>query len=365
MIKGQYSDGKTSQMTDVVLYADDAGRIGIQGSHKAAIALSSVRISPRIGNTARYIEFPDGGMFETSNNNAVDELESRLQKRGINSLIHRFESSKRLVAITLLTVSLGAWAFVQFGIPHFSREVAMMLTDEQVSYLGVDVLKTMDEHLLEPSELSQERQDELQAIFQSILESIHADNIRLEFRKGGAIGANAFALPDGTIVFMDELVELADDNDEIVSIMLHEIGHVQYRHSLRMAIQGFSLAIVITMITGDVSASSSIVTSLPAVMIESGYSRDMETEADTYSLVYMLNHDINPIHFATIMGKLEASQDPEFKSCLEEDGVVSDCLSKAMQANEGEEGDEGSMTGYFSSHPGTAERIRRFEEAAQ
>lgn len=347
MIKGRYSDGKTSQMTDVFLYTDASGRIGIKDSHKAAIALSAVRISPRVGNTARYVEFPDGGMFETHENDAIDELASRLNKRGVSSLIHRLESSRRLVAITLLTVSLGAWGFIQFGIPHFSREVAMMLTDEQVSYLGIDVLKTMDEHLLEESELSQERQDELQTLFQSILETLRVDNMRLVFRNGEKIGANAFALPDGTIVLLDELVVLADDNDEIVSIMLHEIGHVQYRHSLRMAIQGFSLAIAITLITGDVSASSSIVTSLPALMIKSGYSRDMETEADTYSLVYMLNHDINPIHFATIMKKLEASHDPETK-----------------QDSQGKEADEESLAGYFSSHPGTEDRIRRFEEAA-
>ncbi len=351
-------------MTDVFLTVDDAGRIGIQGSHKAAISLNAVRISPRIGNTARYIEFPDGGMFESDENDAIDELASRLEEGGISGLIHRFESSKRLVTLTLLTVVLGAWLFVQFGIPHFSREVAMMLSDEQVSYLGVDVLKSMDEHLLEESELSRERQDELRSIFQSILESLQTDNMRLEFRKGGKIGANAFALPDGTIVFMDELVVLADDDQEIVSIMLHEIGHVQNRHSLRMAIQGFSLAIVITMITGDVSASSSIVTSLPAVLIESGYSRDMETEADTYSLVYMLNHDINPIHFATMMGKLEASHNSVFSACREEGGKTSDCLDKAMQGSQEEDADGESLTGYFSSHPGTAERIRRFEEAA-
>lgn len=351
-------------MSDVSLYADDAGRIGIHGSHKASIAISAVRISPRIGNTARYIEFPDGGMFESSDNDAIDALVSLQNEGGISGLIHRFESSKRLVALTLVTVMLGGWLFIQFGIPHFSREVAMLLSDEQVSYLGVDVLESMDEYLLEESELSQERQDELQAIFQSILESMQADNMRLEFRKGGKIGANAFALPDGTIVFMDELVVLAEDNNEIVSIMLHEIGHVQNRHSLRMAIQGFSLAIVITMITGDVSASSSIVTSLPAVIIESGYSRDMETEADSYSLVYMLNNDINPIHFAIIMGKLEASHDPDFIKCLEDEGVVSECLGEAMEAREEDEADEDSMMGYFSSHPGAAERIKRFEEAA-
>ena len=37
------------------------------------------------------------------------------------------------------------------------------------------------------------------------------DGYMLHFRKGGPIGPNAFALPDGTIVLTDELVDLEPD----------------------------------------------------------------------------------------------------------------------------------------------------------
>jgi Zn-dependent protease with chaperone function len=131
-----------------------------------------------------------------------------------------------------------------------------------------------------------------------------------------------------------------------------------------MAIQGFSLAIFITVITGDVSASSSIITSLPAVMIESGYSREMETEADTYSLMYMLRHSIDPNHFTTIMKKLEASHTPTYKTCLKDGKAIKECLGESIQSSQQTETDGTSPGGYFSSHPGTDERIRRFERAS-
>ena len=215
--------------------------------------------------------------------------------------------------------------------------------------------------VISPSKITIE---EAYRVFQSILDTLQSDNIRLVFRKSEKIGANAFALPDGTILFTDDLVVLAENNEEIVSIMLHEIGHLHHRHSLRMAIQGFSLAIFITMVTGDVSASSSIVTSLPAVLIESGYSRDMESEADTYSLLYMLRHNIDPIHFANIMRKLEASHNRVFIRCRDEGKTIQDCLGESMEVNQKTETDDESLGGYFSSHPGTDARIRRFEDAA-
>ena len=364
MIEGRYSDGKTSKSIGVFLCADDLGRIWIKDSHKAAIAISAVRISPRIGNTARYIEFPDGAVFETDENDAVDELVRQFPNGRIDNLVHRLESSKQLVAITLVVVVLFSWGFIQFGIPYFSKEVAMLFTDEQASSMGAGVLKQMDKHLLEESELSPERQGELQSVFQSILDTLQEDNMRLVFRKSKRIGANALALPDGTILFTDDLIVLADDNDEIAAVMLHEIGHVQHRHSLRMAIRSFSLAMFITMITGDVSASSSIVTSLPVVLIESGYSRDMESEADTYSLLYMMQHDIEPGYFATIMRKLEASHSRTFRKCRGAEKAIQECLGEAMNVTQKAEADDESLGDYFSSHPDTAARIRRFEEAA-
>lgn len=364
MIRGSFSDGKTSKTLDAILYTTDTGCIGIEDSDKPAITFSAVKISSRLGNTARYIEFPDGSVFETEENDEIDKIIKQFSAKRYHNLVHRIESSKQLVVVTLITMILIGWCFIQFGIPHFSREVAMLLTDEQTKYLGTDVFKVMDEHMLDDSELSPQKQNELQTIFQSILKTLNKKDIRLVLRKSKSIGANAFALPDGTILFTDDLIVLAENNDEIVSIMLHEIGHLQHRHSLRMAIQGFSLAIFITAITGDVSASSSIVTSLPAVLIESGYSRGMETEADTYSLIYMLKHGIDPKHFSTIMRKLEASHTDVFRTCLEDKKLVKDCMSEYMQSSKQKDDDNDSVVGYFSSHPGTSERIKRFEQAS-
>ena len=50
--------------------------------------------------------------------------------------------------------------------------------------------------------------------------------LKVLFREGGRIGANALALPAGTIIFTDEMVRLSEDDTELVTVLAHEIGHI-------------------------------------------------------------------------------------------------------------------------------------------
>lgn len=61
-------------------------------------------------------------------------------------------------------------------------------------------------------------------------------NYRLLFRRGGRVGADAFALPSGAIIVTDELIALAKHEYEVVAVLAHEIGHVRNRHGLRHAL---------------------------------------------------------------------------------------------------------------------------------
>jgi len=73
---------------------------------------------------------------------------------------------------------------------------------------------------------------------------------------------------------------------------------------------------------------------LPLVYAKSRYSRAEEMEADGAALEGLQRHGKDPRHFARILAALERQQGPS---------------APEMR--------------YFSSHPATQERIRRFEEA--
>ena len=77
---------------------------------------------------------------------------------------------------------------------------------------------------------------------------------RLVFRKS-RIGPNAFALPGGTMVMTDQLVELVDHDDAVLTgVLAHELGHLQARHGMRMLVQATAIGAVSSLVFGDFSA---------------------------------------------------------------------------------------------------------------
>ena len=106
------------------------------------------------------------------------------------------------------------------------------------------------------------------------------------------------------------------------------------------------------------------------MLVESGFSQKMETEADTYSLDYMQKHGIDPNYFAIMMDKLEASYRPEYMTCMEAIGKGGNdqaqkvkCITDAVKLNKEENGKAGKSTlDYFSTHPSSEERVERFRQ---
>ena len=149
----------------------------------------------------------------------------------------------------------------------------------------------------------------------------------LVFRSGQAVGANAFALPTGTIVVTDELIRVIEDPHELESILAHEIGHVIGRHSLRQLIQGSTIALVMMAVTGDISAVAAMSGALPVMLTETYYSREFEREADQYAYDYLSARGISGKHFVRILDRIAGS---------------------------------GATVGFLSTHPSVDERVQTF-----
>ncbi len=369
MIKGIYYNGQTSEKKDALLYCKHNGLIGFADIDVPETPFSSVEISSRIGNTPRYLNFPDGSQFETTDNDAIDEIVSTFSSSVFQGLIHKLESAKSFVLFTVASVVIFGWLFIQYGIPLISKEIAERLPEEASQYMGQGVLDIMDKQWFSETTLPKKKQAELQQLFDDLKTNIdNSQYLKLIFRSGDSIGANAFALPDGTIVFTDELINLTDNNLDIAAIMLHEIGHIKNRHALRATIQQSSLAIFIVAVTGDVSTSSSIITAIPFVLVKSGFSQGMEIEADSYALNYMQKYNINPIHFANMMEKLEASFSDEFNNCIKESKPQNariQCINIAVKQNKAKDKKQNKgLLDYFSTHPGSRERTERFRVPA-
>ena len=309
---------------------------------------ATLNFSQRIGNIPRRITFSDGSVFVCEDNDAIDRWLGQVHHHdGRFHLLHRLESQWRWVILSLVVVFVFSLGFIWKGIPWISTEIARSMPIEVYQKLGSGTLVGLDKWLLRDSELPDEVQDRINLRFEKILNSIDQDeyHFQLHFRSMKNL-ANAFALPSGDMVVTDALVALAERDEELDSVLMHEIAHVVQRHGLQQIIHSSALTVIIALLLGDATAISNIAIALPAFLLESSYSRRHETEADDYALEKMVQAGIDPVHFANMMRKFMA---------LEANGGA-----KAENAS----ATENKINSYLSSHPATQERIERALEYA-
>lgn len=307
-LQGVWFDGKTSASLQVELHIDDAADISVIDVNTqlliAHVPFSVVRVSSRVGNVPRYLYFPNGEKCETKQHELVDQWLHKYRPSFWLNLAHQLETHTYFVALTVALVAGFTWATLVYGLPAAARYIAYNLPQGVMNRAATETLEFLDKTQLKPTTLDEKTREQLLKDFAPALTQNKDLHINVVFRSGGAIGANAFALPDGTVLFTDEIVRLAKNNDELISVLAHEIGHVKYRHSLRSVIQGSVVSFGVAMVTGDLSAASSLLASLPVIMTNMSYSRDFEREADNNSLVFLDANHIERHHFVDLMERL-------------------------------------------------------------
>jgi len=236
-----------------------------------------------------------------------------------------------LLILPVLALAALAAAYV-YGIPLLATAIAMRLPATVTDTLGRETMAALDRQVFTASAIPHERQQSLEAAFRQLtMPRGSSASYRLEFRQSDEVGANAMALPSGTIVVTDGLLALAKDDREILGVLAHEAGHVERRHGLRGIVQNSLMGIVVAWIAGDVSA---LAPAAASALLEASYSRDLEREADTFAVEVMRANDIPLENLANILRRLESSS-----------GATG--TSSALR--------------YLSTHPATAERIAQME----
>lgn len=299
------------------------------GKELARTPIGEAQVSDRVGSIPRRITLSDGGAFETTDNRAVDGMLKARGRKGAG-FVHGLERfHPRLLIVIALAVGLG-FAFYRFALP-IMVEVAVIATPDVVPELmSQAALESLDRLVFEDSKMPAAKRSEIVQGFAAMatLTPRGAAGYKLHFRGGGVIGPNAFALPDGTVILTDELIELApDDLDMVMGVLAHEIGHVHLEHSLRRLYRAAGVAGLILLIGGDIGAGAEDLLVQGSALLALSYSRSHESEADRYSVELMSKVGRDPAAIARFF----------------------DLLVEKF-------GDQGDM-GFLSTHPATAARI--------
>lgn len=149
---------------------------------------------------------------------------------------------------------------------------------------------------------------------------------------------NAFALPGGFFYVNTGLILAADDEAELAGAMAHEIAHVAARHGTEQESKGqliSYMALPLIFVAGPLGYGVEQAISLMVPFTFLKFSRGMETEADYLGVQYLYKTGYDPTAMVRFFEKLQAK----------------------------ERSRPGSVSRLFSTHPPTADRIRKVEEA--
>ena len=298
-IAAWYFDGRSSRRHAVALEVRDGVAL-VTGEAERSCPIGQLRVSERLNRAARKVTFADGAYLEIRDGAGFDQL---LQATGHHDgTVVRIQQSWRstlMAAAALVVLVALSYLYLLPLAAGVAARALPMAVDRQV---GQGTLAFLDQHVLAPSVLPRARQQAIVARFATLATpATDAPPYDIVFRKS-RIGPNAFALPSGTIVVSDELVRLLDDDEALMGVLAHELGHVHQRHLMRRLLQGSAVGAVTTVLFGDVSA---VLASAPALLVDMKYSRDFEREADDYAIAMFGANGLPRQKLASVFEKLE------------------------------------------------------------
>ena len=136
---------------------------------------------------------------------------------------------------------------------------------------------------------------------------------------------NAFGAPSGFVLVTRGLLRCATSEDEVAAILAHEIGHVVGKHGMK-AIQTSRLTEAGALLAkwGTSSSDSSLTAKLTAAftdsitdivktMITSGYSRDLEMQADLTAVAILHTVGYDPRALVRMLQVMKTKLKPDAK----------------------------------------------------
>lgn len=152
---------------------------------------------------------------------------------------------------------------------------------------------------------------------------------------------NAFACADGSVRVYSGLMDVMTD-DEVLGVIGHEIGHVAHhdtRDAMKSALRTAALKDALASASNKIAIlTDSQLGQLGEAYLNARYSRNQESNADSYGYDFLKAHGKNPLVLCLAFTKLGQ---------LESNSKTANLVNKL-----------------FSTHPETSDRIKKLEQRA-
>lgn len=312
-IRGLYSSGNwlISIPVEVTFESDGCVRFsgdGISGQHR----IEDIGISDRLAEIPRYLYLPDGATIESPDNSSIDAVLSNRRRGRLQSIIHFLESNSAIAAAATSAILLAVAGALYFGLPEMSQKLASRVPSEidaQVGERALTAFRPYMDHSLATIRAKRRVQTQLRRLLPGVAER---DLPNIFFCRLGT--ANAFALPGNNLVLSMEFLDLVGHEDELAAVLAHELGHLKYRHGIQNLFRSSLALLFVTTLTGDLSSLSQFGATIPLTLIQNGYSRSFEREADRHALSAMIAAEIPPRRFSSILARMEKANGTKFNA---------------------------------------------------
>lgn len=219
----------------------------------------------------------------------------------------------RLAVVAGLSL-LAAWVIWRWGLDILVAAALVVTPDSAVRAIDRGNIQLIDQFLAEESRLNPARRAEIDAIFTDL--TGHAPpapwgDYQLLFRDLPGVGPNAFALPGGTIVVTDDLVNsFVGDDDVIAGVLGHEIAHVSERHVLAQLYRAGGAYLLVTLIAGDPGPLLQDLLREGNALLSLRYSRRHEAAADRIGIATAQAAGYDGAALARFFEKIEEDYGP-------------------------------------------------------
>jgi predicted Zn-dependent protease len=199
------------------------------------------------------------------------------------------------------------------------RTQLMLLPESELNQMGRQAFTNIKEET--PVESATTTNNYVQCVAQAITREVGGTWEVVVFKDDSA---NAFALPGGKIGVNTGLLKVAENQDQLATVLGHEVAHVLAHHANERVSQTFAVEQGLGLISAIASPQSGTGQTLMGLLgvgaqygILMPYSRVQESEADIHGLDLMARAGFDPrasIQLWKNMSRAGGGQPPEFLS---------------------------------------------------